>query len=108
MKTRLVLKPGKRGTRKLLAEWGRRLVCVRYRYDLRLGRRYKTAELIVDEAEWKPKPETMVNVRVRFLRWTKKEKLEEAGVRWDGKKSVWRMRYATALELGITGKIIED
>ena len=50
MKTRLVLKPGSRGTRKLLAEHGKRLVCVRYRYDLRLGRRWKTVELVVDDA----------------------------------------------------------
>jgi hypothetical protein len=42
MKTLLVLQPGNRGTRKLWAEYGQRLVCVRYRYDERLKRRLKT------------------------------------------------------------------
>lgn len=107
MRTRLVLKPGSRGTRRLLAEWGKRLVCVRYRYDLRLGRRLKTVELIVDEAGWTPKPNTRVGVRVRILRWPKKETLGDAGVRWDKAKQVWRMRYETAAELGLTKNIID-
>ncbi len=107
MKTRLVLKPGSRGTRKLLAEHGKRLVCVRYRYDLRLGRRWKTVELVVDEAEWKPKPRTRVCVRARSLRWTKKIKIQEADVYWDEKREVWRMTYETAAELGLIHQIVD-
>jgi hypothetical protein len=64
-------------------------------------------ELIVDEAEWKPKPDTLVSVRTRYLQWTKKAVMQAKGVRWDKGKQVWRMRYETALELGLTGKIIE-
>ncbi len=37
------------GTKKLLARYGERLVCVRYRYDSATGRRVKTAELIVQD-----------------------------------------------------------
>jgi hypothetical protein len=33
METRLSLAPGQNGTKKLLARYGERLVCVRYRYD---------------------------------------------------------------------------
>ena len=54
MKTKLVLKPGSRGARKLLAEHGVRLVRVRYRYDEKLKRRYKTVELIEGETAWDP------------------------------------------------------
>jgi hypothetical protein len=36
MITRLKLKPGQKGTKKLLAEHGEALVCVRYRYDKEL------------------------------------------------------------------------
>ena len=32
-----------------------KLVCVRYRYDKVRNRRYKTAELIVDEVSWTPR-----------------------------------------------------
>src|SRR5664280_1830410 len=38
------LKPGRKGTRKLLREFGPRLVCVRYRYDERKRTRTKTVE----------------------------------------------------------------
>jgi len=37
MRVRLHLKPGQQGTRRLLEEYGDRLVCVRYRYDATLG-----------------------------------------------------------------------
>ena len=47
MEIRLTLRPGMAGTKKLLARYGERLVCVRYRYDSAAGRRVKTAELIV-------------------------------------------------------------
>lgn len=46
--------PGQRGTRKLLARYGERLVCVRYRYDAASSTRYKTVELVVDRASWDP------------------------------------------------------
>ena len=34
MKTRLTRKPGQKGTKKLTALYGEKLVCVRYRYDI--------------------------------------------------------------------------
>jgi len=33
MQTRLTLKPGQKGTKKLIAEYGDQLVCIQYRYD---------------------------------------------------------------------------
>ena len=41
----LHLKPGQRGTKRLLAEYGDRLVCVRYRYDAERNKRFKTVAL---------------------------------------------------------------
>ena len=54
MRTRLHLKPGQRGTKRLSEQYGEQLVCVRYRYDDATKKRYKTVELIVDVAEWSP------------------------------------------------------
>jgi hypothetical protein len=51
---RLTLKPGLRGTLKLLALHGNKLICVRYRYNKKARRRYKTVELIIDQKYWKP------------------------------------------------------
>ena len=41
MRTRLHLKPGQKGTKQLLAQYGDRLVCVRYRYDAQRKKRFK-------------------------------------------------------------------
>jgi len=46
MRTGLKLRPGQRGTKKLLAQCGDRLVCIRYRYDEEKKKRFKTIELI--------------------------------------------------------------
>jgi hypothetical protein len=51
MRTRLKLNPGQRGTKKLVSQYGDRLVCVRYRYDAQQKKRFKTVELIVDEID---------------------------------------------------------
>jgi hypothetical protein len=59
MRTRLILKPGHRGSKKLLAEYGERLLCVRYRYDDEKRKRYKTVELIVAESDWQYQPRAM-------------------------------------------------
>ena len=48
METRLTLRPGQRGTRRLVARFGERLVRVRDLYDAKSGRRLKTVELIVE------------------------------------------------------------
>ncbi|MGD0174242.1 MAG: hypothetical protein ABSC61_07400 [Anaerolineales bacterium] len=110
MKTRLILQPGSRGTRKLLARYGKRMVCVRYRYDERLKRRYKTVELIVDEVPWEPKPPRggkLVNVGIRFEEAALRGRIKAAGGRWDGRKQSWRLRYEKAVELGLKNRIVD-
>ena len=52
MRTQRKLKPGQPGTKKLTAQYGAQLVCVRYRYDEQQKRSFKTVELIVEEAPW--------------------------------------------------------
>jgi hypothetical protein len=71
MQARSKLKPGQKGTRKLVELYGARLVCVRYRYDEIRHKRVKTVELIVEELDWTPKPKpprpaTIVQVRVAY------------------------------------------
>ena len=52
MPIRSTVHPGQRGAKKLLAQYGEQLVCVRYRYDDQRQKRLKTVELIVEEEEW--------------------------------------------------------
>ena len=46
-RVRLHLKPGQKGTKQLLAQYGDRLTCARYRYDAQRKQRFKTVELLV-------------------------------------------------------------
>lgn len=52
MHIRSTVHPGQRGAKKLLTQYGDRLVCVRYRYDDKRQKRIKTVELIVEEEDW--------------------------------------------------------
>lgn len=51
MKTRLVLKPGQKGTKRLLEKHGDALLRVPFRYDAESRQRLKTIDLIVDRVE---------------------------------------------------------
>jgi hypothetical protein len=53
-RVRLHLKPGQNGTKQLLAQYGDRLICVRFRSDAQRKRRLKTVELLVAERDWEP------------------------------------------------------
>ncbi|MBI3636799.1 MAG: hypothetical protein HY216_11425, partial [Candidatus Rokubacteria bacterium] len=55
----------------LLAQYGDRLICVRYRYDAQRKKRFKTVELLVAERDWEPPrprfaPDQIVGLRVAF------------------------------------------
>jgi hypothetical protein len=52
MEARATLRPGQKGTKKLVTRFGDRLICVRYRYDTMRRKRFTTVELIVDESDW--------------------------------------------------------
>lgn len=53
-RVRLHLKPGQKGTKQLLTQYGDRLMCVRYRHDAQRKKRFKTVEIIVAERDWQP------------------------------------------------------
>lgn len=111
MRIKLVLRPGSRETRKELAEFGERLVCVRYRYDTRRKRRWKTVELIRSESHWEPKAPSVkktVSVRTRHEETDLHRRIRKAGGRWDGKREIWRMTYGTAIRLGLEKRILGD
>jgi hypothetical protein len=105
MQTRLTLRPGQRGTKKLIAEYGDKLLCIRYRYDPQRKKRYKTVELIVEEIDWKPKPDALVAVKVEWGETELGRQVRRAGGNWNAAKKVWEMRYDRAVELGLEKRI---
>jgi hypothetical protein len=100
-------RPGQRGTKKLLAEYGAALVCVRYRYDEASRTRIKTAEIIVEKTAWTPPARTfadndIVPVRIAYPEEALKASAKAAKGRWNPDVKLWFIRYGkikgTALE----------
>ncbi len=113
MITRLKLKPGQKGTRKLAAEYGDALVCVRYRYDAERRKRIKTVELVVDESNWlPPKPkfrdDDRVFVQIGFSEKDLRDAAKAAKGRWDPKARLWAIRYGNIKGTELEKHIILD
>ena len=86
METRLTLRPGQPGTRKLVEKYGERLVCVRYVYDTASGRRLKTVELVVESVPWKARQrrarrqdDDVVYVRIAYHETDLRERAKRLG-----------------------------
>jgi len=112
-RVRLHLKPGQKGTKQLLAQYGDRLICVRYRYDAQRKKRLKTVELLVAERDWDPpRPrlanDQLVGLRVAFADVAVRERVKQAGGTWNPERRVWHLRYDRAVALGLTSRIVVD
>lgn len=112
MRTRLTLRPGQRGTKQLVEEYGDRLVCVRYRYDDKQRKRYKTVELIVDEADWPdqnaPADALVVGVLVAREETDLRAQVKAEGGRWNPERQVWELRYDRVKRLELEGRLVRD
>lgn len=112
-RVKLHLKPGQKGTRQLLAEYGDRLICVRYRYDAQRKKRFKTIEIIVSERDWPPPSpsvpaDQIVALRVAFADITTRQRVKGAGGTWNPERRVWHLRYDRAVSLGLHSHIVDD
>ena len=113
MRTSTTVQPGHRGAKKFLAQYGDRLVCVRYRSDEQRRTRFKTVELIVEEWSWTPplprrKKESIVLVKVAFHEKELRQQIKDGGGGWNPDKQAWEMRYDRAVTLGLTNRIVEE
>jgi hypothetical protein len=115
METRLTLRPGQNGTRKLVARFGKRLVRVRYRYDAEQRKRCTTVELIVAESSWTPharvpratRPaEDMVFARVAYGEQGLRAKLRALGAIWRPQLRLWELPWGVARGLGIDDRVV--
>jgi hypothetical protein len=108
----LTLKPGQKGTKKLLRRYGDKLVCVRYRYDEQKRKRYKTVELVVEEVDWEPRKvpvsplDGVVYVKINWGERDMGIKVKRAGGVWNPERQVWELAYERVQALGLTGRIV--
>lgn len=86
MKTQTHLKPGQKGTKRLVEMYGDSLLCVRYRFDEKRGVRLKTVELVVEEKIVRPgtrhRDDDSVAVIVAYNEKALRDRLKAAGGRW--------------------------
>ena len=107
------IRPGQKGTKQLLAQYGDRLICVRYRYDAQRKKRIKTVELLVAERDWEP-PRTrfahdqIVGVRVAFADVAIRDRVKQAGGTWNPERRVWQLRYDRVVALGLDARVVDD
>jgi hypothetical protein len=118
MESRVTLRPGEKGTKKLVQEHGHRLVCVRYRYDAAARMRYKTVELIVEQVPWDPgartadperrprRPPSLVGVRVAWDDRALQQRIKDAGGRWVRSLRLWVLPLTAAKRLDLTDRLV--
>jgi hypothetical protein len=97
----------------LLAQYGDRLICVRYRYDAQLKKRFKTVELLVAERDWEPpRPrfaqDQIVALRVAFADVAVRDRVKQAGGTWNPERRVWQLRYDRVVALGLNSRIVDE
>lgn len=112
LRTRLTLRPGQPGTRKLVDQYGERVVCVRYRYDHIAKKRFKTVELIVEEIEWIPRPRPraatdIVHIRLKYSEEAIRKSVKLLGGQWNPETKTWRIAYGATVALRLTDRIVQ-
>jgi hypothetical protein len=105
----MTLRPGHRGTKALVEQYGEQLVCVRYRYDASTRRRHTTVELIIASGTWYPphEPDELVALQIERHEWQLSQQIRAAGGIFLHARKVWQLRYHAAVRLGLIDRIIE-
>ena len=114
METRLTLRPGQGGTKKLVERFGERLVRVRYLYDEKTGRRLKTVELVVESIPWQPRArrprrrdDEIVAVHIAFHETELRERAKRLGAMWRPAQKLWELTWGDAKRLGISDRAVQ-
>ena len=105
------LRPGYRGTARLLRKYGERLVCVRYRFDPERNKHVTTVEIVVDERDATgehvssgdqiPISQKSVVVRIDLHETELRDQAKQANGIWDPERRGWVLPYTTVLRLGL-------
>lgn len=115
METRLTLRPGQPGTKKLALRYGARLLRVRYRYDRKGERRLKTVELIIESVPWRPaqrrprlRDDAIVAVPIAWHEVDLRERAKRLGAVWRPAQRLWEISWLHAKRLGIADRARSD
>ncbi len=103
------------GTKKLVARFGARLVCVRYLYDPDKRRRLKTVELVVEEIDWQPRSRRprrraldLVGIRVNDDESAIRHAVKTAGGIWRPRHKLWEVSWEAVRVLGLESRVVDS
>ncbi len=104
------LKPGQPGTKRLVTQYGTRMVCVRYRYDVVQSKHFKPIKLVIEESVWQsPAPPfqgyEIVPIRIEFNEIHWRDRVKSAGGKWNPNLKLWELKYGQVRNLGLTDRI---
>ncbi len=113
MKIHRTILPGEPGSKKLLEEFGKDLICVRYRYDKHSMQRIKTIELVVERKEWKPNKfriplNKIMSIRIEYGESEIASKVKSMGGIWNRKQKVWNLPFRYVQILGLEDRIVDS
>ncbi len=113
MITQKTLLPGQPGSKKWVEKYGRRLVCVRYKYDAQTREKMITVELVEQKKKWRKNKKRIPGNKIVFLRVNYGEvdlgiKIRSFGGQWDRKKKVWKLAYKAVKALRLENRIISE
>lgn len=112
MKSHCHLKPGQKGTKRLVEQYGESLLCVRYRYDENRKVRLKTVEIIVEEKPWQPpfsfRDNDIAPITVAFEETELRAKLHKMRAKWDPIAKVWLVPYRLIRGTELESRIPEE
>ncbi len=113
MRTIKKIKPGMKGTKKLVNTYGDKLVCVRYRRDDERNRKMKTIELIIDESPVTKNKKSIpankiMRIEVKYGEVKIGRIIRSAGGRWNAKEKVWELPYKDVVALGLEKRVVRS
>jgi hypothetical protein len=115
--TVVTLRPGAPGTKRLSAQYGHQLICVRYCYDKGCERRLKTVELIIEETRCAQESKDhcrdqrdqtdLVHLRIGYQKRDLQRRVRQAGERRKASRRVWEIDLEQAIALGLANRIVK-
>jgi len=92
------LRPGQQGTKKLVEQYGERLLNVRYIYNAISGIKMKTVELVEEQKPWTKKrqyipPNKIMHLKVEYDEVQIRNLVKSCGGRWNKEKGYWEIAY---------------
>jgi hypothetical protein len=107
------LKPGQKGTKKLMEKYGEKLLNVRYVYNSEKHIMMKTVELLIQQKPWYPNKNKIpynkkVHLKIEYGEVQLGRLVKAAGGYWNKEEGYWELPYREAVSLGLDNRIMND